>query len=379
MARSIHSANPMTHTALVNVLGLVIGLIFGVAGQRSRFCLTSGLRDWWRDGDGLKLRSFALALAVAIAGTQALAAGGVIDLQRSLHLQPTFSWLLLFGGGLMFGYGMQLANGCGARALVLLGTGNLRAFVVLVCIGISAYAALSGVAVPVVVWLGGVSTVAVSAELPSVPSLLSSLGLRGAGVPWLATLLPVAILAWYALSDRQFRHSPRQLVGGLVIGALVPAGWFATGFLGADDFEPLPLVSLSFIGPIGETIQYLMLASGTALGFGVAVVAGVLAGSSVAAGLAGEFRLSAFSSPGHMLRFMAGGVLMGLGGALARGCSIGQGLSGLSTLAVGSAIAAAGIVLGALAGVRGPLRVPMPATAGGARLGPGQHGERQAA
>jgi uncharacterized protein len=344
----------MTHAALVNVIGLIIGLVFGVAGQRSGFCLTSALRNWRHDRDKRKLRSFALALAVAIAGTQLLIAGDVVDLRRSIYLQADFSWLLLLGGGALFGYGMVLANSCGARALVLLGTGNLRSFVVLVCIGISGYAALSGVAAPWGAWIGRVSSVSLATDLPTMSALLAPVDGSRAEVERLTTAVLVALLAGFALSDARLRAAPRELLGAVVIGSLIPAAWFVTGFLGADDFEPVPVVALSFIGPIGETIQYLMLASGTPLGFGVTVVAGVVAGSALAAGLAGEFRLETFSSPQHMLRLMAGGVLMGLGGAFARGCSIGQGLSGLSTLAVSSLIAATGILLGALVALKAP-------------------------
>lgn len=345
----------MTHTLVVNGLGFVIGLIFGVVAQRSGFCLTSALRNWWQDGDGARIRMFALTVAVAIAGSQILDAAGLVNLGRSLHLQPSFPWLALLIGGTLFGYGMVLANGCGARALVLLGTGNLRSFVVLLCIGISGYAALSGVAVPIADWLRQLATV--SASSAAVPVLLArAAGSDDIATRWIAIVLLVGGLTAFALADGKLRAAPRLIVAALVIGFLVPAAWFTTGYLGADDFEPVPLVALSFIGPIGETIQYLMLASGTALSFSVMLVAGVPAGSAFAAAVAGDFELRTFSSPQHMLRLMTGGVLMGLGGAMARGCSIGQGLSGLSTLAMASLAASAGILLGAFLAIRAPLQ-----------------------
>lgn len=298
---------------------------------------------------------FALAVAVAIAGSQILDAAGLVNLGRSLHLQPSFPWLALMIGGTLFGYGMVLANGCGARALVLLGTGNLRSFVVLSCIGISGYAALSGVAVPIADWLRQIATV--SAPASTVPVLLArAAGSEDITTRWIAILLLVGGLTVFALADGTLRATPRLIVAALIVGFLVPAAWFTTGYLGADDFEPVPVVALSFIGPIGETIQYLMLASGTALSFSVTLVAGVLAGSTLAATVAGDFELRAFSSPQHMLRLMTGGVLMGLGGAMARGCSIGQGLSGLSTLAIASLAASAGILFGAFLAIRAPLQ-----------------------
>jgi uncharacterized protein len=348
----------MSNTALVGWGGLLIGIIFGFAGQRSGFCLMSGLRGYAVHGDGRKLRAFALAAAVAILGTQALETTGAIGLTGSLYLQPSFSWLLFVLGGMSFGYGMVMANGCGARALVLLGTGNLRAFVVLICLGLGAYIALSGLLAPLRVWLNGFTAVAPGVSPPSLIAVLAASGMNASLARVLASFGIAALLLLFALQSRAFRASPRDALGGLVIGSLVPAGWFVTGNLGADDFEPVRLASLTFVAPIGDSLQYVMLSTGMALSFGVAVVAGVLVGAAGGALLSGNFALAGFTTPQRMLRYMAGGALMGIGGALSLGCSIGQGLTGLSTLALGSFLAAGAIVVGALLGLRGPLRLP---------------------
>lgn len=341
----------MSHTELVVWSGLLIGTLFGAAGQASGFCLTRGLLHAWSGQGTLKLRAFALAMAVALLGSQALAAGGRLALGDALYLTPSLSWLAVPLGGALFGYGMMLANGCGARSLVLLGSGNLRSFVVLVCLGLAAYMTLSGVLAPLRVWLEGAATVALPArDLP---------GLLGAPA-WLPSLaLGGGLLAW-ALASRDFRASPGEWLGGLAIGALVPAGWYATGVLGFDDFEPVRLATLTFIAPIGETLQYLMLSTGTRLGFGVCVVAGVVAGALATALLRRDFAWQGFSGPGHMGRSMAGGALMGIGGVMSLGCSIGQGLSGFSTLALTTFVALAGILAGARLGVKGPLAVSKP-------------------
>src|SRR5690554_8175702 len=150
----------MSHIQLVLWLGLAIGFVFGACGQITGFCLQRGLVQRWSGQDGYKLQGFAIALAVALAGTQLLDYTGQVNLSRSLYLMPSYSWLLLPLGGLMFGYGMGLANGCGARALVLLGTGNLRSLLVLLCLGISAYMTLTGVLGPVRLALADISTIA---------------------------------------------------------------------------------------------------------------------------------------------------------------------------------------------------------------------------
>lgn len=333
----------MSHTELVLWAGLAIGLLFGACGQATGFCLHRGLVQRWSAQPGYKLQAFALALAVALLGTQTLAALKLVDLSESLYYTPRYSWLLLPLGGLLFGYGMGLANGCGARALVLLGTGNLRSLVVLLCLGISAYITLTGVLGPLRIAVSDATTV--SPAWLSVP----------AGTVSLAVAAIVALaLAAYAL--RHPAHSAdhgesgtraRDLAGGLIVGLLVVAGWYVTGWLGKDDFEPVPVVSLTFVAPIGDLIQYAMLATGMSLRFGIAVVAGVVVGSFLTALLCRETRLQGFNTPQQMLRYIAGGALMGSGGALALGCSIGQGLTGLSTLSYSSLVSALAIVAGA--------------------------------
>src|SRR3954467_9937707 len=128
----------MDAATIVVLAGLAIGFIYGAVGLVSGFCMMSSLRGWWAEGDGRLVRTYALAMGLAIAATQLLAAGGLVDLGKSIYLQASFSAPLMFLGGLMFGYGMVLSNGCGSRALVLLGRGNLRSLVVVIVLGIAA-------------------------------------------------------------------------------------------------------------------------------------------------------------------------------------------------------------------------------------------------
>jgi uncharacterized membrane protein YedE/YeeE len=249
---------------------------------------------------------------------------------------------------------MVLANGCGSRALVLLGRGNLRSFVVIVVLAIFAQMTLKGLIAPGRIALAGASQT--TATENSVPALLAAAGLGVAAVRMLASIIPAALII-FAFADPAFRRSPGQILAGLIVGLLVAAGWFATGYLGADDFNPTPVTSLTFIAPIADALQYVMLSTGSTLNFGIVTVFGVFAGSLVTALLTGRFHLEGFRSPRHMLRSGGGAALLGTGGVLALGCSIGQGLTGFSTLALASLIAFAGILLGTAAGLRGALRV----------------------
>src|SRR4030081_2139700 len=160
---------------IVVLAGLVIGLIYGAVGLLSGFCMMSSLRGWWAQGDGRLVRTYALAIGVAIATSQLLAARGLVDLGKSIYLQPSFSAPVMFLGGLVFGYGMVMSNGCGSRALVLLGRGNLRSFVVVIVLGIFAEMTLKGLIAP-----ARIAMVQASQATPkptSVPALLSSMGL----------------------------------------------------------------------------------------------------------------------------------------------------------------------------------------------------------
>jgi uncharacterized membrane protein YedE/YeeE len=340
---------------IVVLAGLLIGLAYGAVGLLSGFCLMSSLRGWWAQGDSRLIRAYALALGVAIFVAQLLAARGVVDLGKTIYLQPSFSAPLMFFGGLLFGYGMVLSNGCGSRALVLLGRGNLRSFVVVIVLGIAAQMTLKGLIAPSRIVLLQASQM--TPGVTSVPALLSKFGLSETIARMLAASAISGALIIFAFAHAPFQRAWGQIAAGIAVGLLVAAGWFATGYLGADDFNPAPVTSLTFVAPIADTLQYVMLSTGLTLNFGIATVAGVFAGSLLTALATRRFRWEGYTSPRHMLRSAGGAALMGAGGAMAYGCSIGQGLTGLSTLALASFVAVAGILLGTATGLRGVLRV----------------------
>ncbi len=354
--------------SIVVMSGLAIGLGYGAVGLLSDFCLLSGLRGWWADGDSRLIRTYALALGVAIAVAQLLAARGLVDLGKSIYLQPSFSAPLMFFGGLLFGYGMVLSNGCGSRALVLLGRGNLRSFVVVVVLGIAAEMTLKGLIAPARIAV--LQATQAAPKLISLPALLSTLGLSETFARTLAASVIAGALIIFAFAHARFQRAWGQIAAGIAVGLLVAAGWFATGYLGADDFNPAPVTSLTFIAPIADSVQYAMLSTGLPLNFGITMVAGVFCGSLLTALATRRFHWEGFTSPRHMLRSIGGAALMGAGGAMAYGCSIGQGLTGLSTLALASFVAVGGILSGAAAGLRGAVRVRPLVSAQDARSGP---------
>jgi hypothetical protein len=248
-----------------------------------------------------------------------------------------------------------LSNGCGSRALVLLGRGNLRSLVVVIVLGIAAQMTLKGLIAParVIVLQASQTTPAII----SLPALMSAFGVSETFARTLVAAVMSSALIIFAFAHAPFHRAWGQIAAGIIVGLLVPAGWFATGYLGADDFNPVPVTSLTFISPVADALQYAMLSTGLTLNFGITLVVGVFLGSLVTALVTRQFHWEGYTSPRHMLRSIGGAALMGSGGALAYGCSVGQGLTGLSTLALASFVAVAGILLGSAAGLRGILRV----------------------
>ena len=305
-------------------LGLAIGLAYGALAQRSGFCLRRSMVGRWRDclpAAG----AWAMALAVAIAGTRLAAAAGLVSFDDHRFLAadlPVASALL---GGALFGAGMVLAGGCASRLTVLAGGGNLRAAVVLLVFAVTAHAAMKGVLAPVREALGA-ATVGGGAALTALPG----------GEAW-----PLALALALALFASRSAAPPSHLAMGAAIGLLVPVGWVGTGFLLLDDFDPIPLQSMGFTGPMAATLFWTVAATSIPAGFGTGLVAGVVAGSLAAALAAREFRWQSLESPRQTGRYVAGAALMGVGGVLAGGCTVGAGLSGVSTASLAALLALA--------------------------------------
>ena len=357
--------NPSQLIQTVLLCGLALGVAFGALAQATRFCTMGAIADVVNFGDATRLRTWVWAALVALVGTQALIGLGGVDLSASIYTGRRLSWLAQGLGGLAFGFGMVLASGCASRALVRAGGGSLKALVVLLVVGFAAQMTLRGAfALPRVEWLDPVGPLLAGPQ--DLPSWLSRH--VGLPLPWLRAalclLLAVPLLLWLRRS-RDFLQ-PGPLLGGLAIGALIVMAWFVTGSLGhlsehPETLEPAWLATnsrrpeaLSFVAPTAYTLDLLTLWSdrGTVLSFGITTVLGTLLGAAASALLRREFRWEGFRDVRDTAQHLVGAVLMGVGGVTALGCSIGQGLSGLSLLSAGSFIAVAGIVAGAVAALR---------------------------
>jgi hypothetical protein len=314
-------------------------------------------------GDWTRMRQWALAIAVAVAGTTLLAAFGVIDPAASFYTTKRFTPLAYIVGGALFGFGMVLAGGCGSKALVRAGAGSLKGLVVFGVLGVVAYISLRGVLA--VVRVRVIESVGFDlATTQDLPALLAGGASIGAARLAVAGLIVAALLV-FVLRDRA-ALTKATVAGGVGVGAVIVAVWFVSGHLGHVAEHPQTLEevylrtnsgrmeALSFVAPVAWTLDYLMFFSDTSkvVTVGVASVGGVFAGALLSAVLGGRFRWEGFRDTEDTANHLAGGALMGFGGVTAMGCTIGQGLSGVSMLAAGSIITLAAIVAGAVAGLR---------------------------
>jgi uncharacterized membrane protein YedE/YeeE len=343
-------------TTIVGIGGFVIGLVFGATVQRTNFCTMGAVSDFVLMGDGRRFRAWALAIAVAIIGTHALHFGGWIDIDKSIYLTSNLGWLGAIVGGAMFGFGMTLAGGCGSKTVARLGAGNLKSLVVALVLGIVAYMTLRGLFALARVQLETATNVELKArglDNQNIGEITGALlGLPGNTARAIVAVAIAAAFLVFCFKDADFRRSATNVAAGFIVGLSPVAGWIVTGILGADEFNPTPLASLTFVAPLGESLQYLMTFTGSTINFGVAVVGGVVAGSFLMAVATGTFRIEGFTDRNDFVRHIGGGALMGAGGVLALGCTIGQGITGMSTLALGSVLAWLSIVAGGYLGVK---------------------------
>ncbi|MDF1802784.1 YeeE/YedE family protein [Thalassovita sp.] len=305
---------------------LLIGLVFGALAQITRFCFRRAIvGDDRRQAAGVWLT----ALAVAVLGTQAAVFYELISFEEHRFMAADLPVLAIVAGGLLFGIGMVLTRGCVSRLTVLTGSGNLRAALVLVVFAVIAHATLKGVLAPVRTALGNVTVPIESATLPGNPLIWSAL---------------IAVLA-LAFALRSGNRAG-ALIGAALIGALVPLAWVGTGFILYDDFDPVALESLSFTSPAADTLFWSIASTSISANFGTGLLGGVIAGALIAALIRGQFQWQSFENARQTGRYLSGAALMGVGGVLAGGCTVGAGLSGIPTLSLAALLAIGSIAVG---------------------------------
>lgn len=353
----------LTHGVLWAAFAVAVA--FGAIVQRTGFCTMGAVTDAAALGEWTRMRQWALAAATAIAGYALLVHFGLLDPRQTLYASNRWLWLSALAGGAIFGFGMVLASGCASKTLVRVGGGNLKALVVVLVIGISAFATLKGLTA---VWrVSSVDRVGVDfADGASLSSLLAA----GSGAPprlvslALGLAIAAALGAW-ALSSPEVRRG-RSLLAGIGVGLTVVAMWWVTGALGHVTEHPETLAetfvatnstraeALSFVSPIAYGLDWLMFYSDANkhLTAGIVSVAGVICGSTAVALAQRSFRWEGFHDVADLGHHLAGGALMGVGGVTAMGCTIGQGVSGLSTLSLTSITALAAMIAGAWSGLK---------------------------
>ena len=354
------AANPAT----ILWLAFAVAFAFGAIGQKTHFCTMGAVSDIINMGDWNRMRMWLLAIGVAVLGATALHSAGLIDLGKSIYRTPTFTWLSYIVGGLAFGVGMVLASGCGSKTLIRIGGGNLKSVVVFIVLGLVAYMTMRGIF--------GVFRVNVldkaALTFPGgqdLPAFLTAAGLTPGAALWAAALPVGGGLTAFALLKREF-WTLDNLLGGFGAGLAVVAAWYVSGHLGylAEDPDTLQeafiatssgrMESLTFVAPQAYALELLMLWSDASrkLTFGIATVLGVIAGAFASALATRSFRWEGFGEVADTGRHLAGAALMGFGGVTAMGCTVGQGITGFSTLALGSIVAFLAIIAGAAAALK---------------------------
>jgi uncharacterized protein len=336
----------------------LLAFIFGAVGNKTNFCTMGAVSDWVNMGDTSRMRMWLLAMAVALLGSSALHLTGVVDLTKSIYPGSNFTWLSYIVGGLLFGVGMTLGSGCGSKTLIRVGTGNLKSLVVYIFLGIAAYMTLRGLLGAFRVGVLEKATI----TFPQGQDLPALFGLSRA--VW-AALIGGGLLA-FIYSGKNFRSSFDYTLGGVVTGLVVVGGWYVSGHIGhvAEDPNTLQeafvatntgrMESFSFVAPFAFTLEYLMLWTDKSkiITYGIASAAGVIAGSASYALATRTFRWEGFRDAEDTANHIVGGILMGFGGITALGCTIGQAITGFSTLALGSILTFIAIVAGAAATMR---------------------------
>ncbi len=331
----------------VALIGAGGGILLGLAARLGRFCTLGAIEDLLYGGSARRMHMWLLAIGVAVTGTFALTAAGIVRPELSFYYAIEWMPLASILGGLAFGYGMALAGNCGYGAIARLGGGDLRSFVIVLVMGVSAYAVLMGPLAPLRDLLFPQRDV--TGVAPALPALAEA----WTGVPAVAIGLGAGLTACsLALASRELRGDASSVFWAGMVGVAVVAGWAGTTWVATTGFEALPVQSHSFSAPVGESILFAMTGSARPVSFAVGSIAGVWAGAFIGSLVKGHFRWEACEDPRELRRQIFGAMLMGGGAVVAMGCSVGQGLSAFSVLAVSAPVTLLSILAGAALGLR---------------------------
>ena len=342
-----------------------ITLLLGAVMQKTNFCTMGAVVDLLVLSDANRMKQWFLAIGISIIGFTLMSYFGVIDPSKSIYTGNKFLFLSDFVGSTLFGIGMVLASGCGGKTLVRIGGGNLKSLIVFLVLGLTAYMTMRGFLG--VIRVNTLDTIFITLNTPQdLPSILSGpLGIEKPTLHLVLGLLIGGIFIAYALIKKTF-WNVKNILAGLTVGAAVTAIWWVSGHLAYLSEDPNTLEevflftnsgrmeSLSFVAPFAYSLDWLMLYSDVSkvLTVGIVAVFGIIFGSAFIAITSKSFRWESFANPEDTANHLIGGVLMGFGGVTALGCTIGQGISGISTLALGSFITLPGFIFGAFLGLR---------------------------
>jgi uncharacterized protein len=359
-------ANYTNLAMLVAWGGFVLAFVFGFVANKTNFCTMGAVSDIVNMGSWHRMRMWLLAIAMAIMFASLLQFTGLADLTQSIYTSPKLNWLSHIVGGLLFGVGMTLASGCGSKTLIRVGSGNLKSLIVMLVLAISGYMTLKGLFAPLRVYgldMVNLDLAKYGIAHQDLPTLFAAWGLGQRKILTLICGLVIYVaLLWFVFKDREFRQEIHSVLGGIIIGLLVVAGWYLSGHIGyGENPDTLEMTyfgtntraaeSFTFVAPIAYSLELLMLWTDKSrlFTFGIASTIGVIVGSFAYAMISKTFRWESFASAADLRNHLLGGALMGFGGVCALGCTIGQGITGLSTLALGSFITFFAIIAGSAA------------------------------
>lgn len=339
----------ISDSAIVALIGMATGLLLGLAARLGRFCTMGAIEDLLYGQNDTRMRMWGLAIGLSVMGSFGLMAMGLLAPERSFYLSLRWMPLISIIGGLMFGYGMALAGNCGFGAIARLGGGDMRAFVIVLVMGVAAYAVMSGPLAPVRALLVQTQDVTPSELPPGFAHLLAHV--TGAPIPVVGMTIGLLIVAG-VLASARFRANRTAILWSSVVALGIVGGWAGSYWVATTGFTDMPVVSHSFSAPVGESLLYAMTGSARAPSFAVGSVAGVILGAFIGSLIKGHFRWEACEDPRELRRQIAGAALMGVGAVLAMGCTIGQGISAFSVLAFSAPLVFVSIIAGAAIGLR---------------------------